>query len=413
LQQVELIKALVGYRDRMQVLGPDRPVPQFAISQELDLAAIGVQPGDTLEFYAEALDTRPGLANLASSPITRVQIISDAEYAEMLRMQTTVREFMQRYQAVDAAMSQLSEALEKLKTPDLADPQAALDSAVKLAEEAEQLLNMLADDLILYDMETRFFEDLQAIRETVTNAHKELAATSTANPRLDALARHWHRQIAPAAETVTRHREQAQAASEIAELMEAAVRFRQLVQRQEALVRSLERYENETGGIDGSRLRSLGLRQADIERELADVLSIIERTAPLLTGDAAGFAETAMQFMQQLRAADPETPMKAAAAAATNSDGRTARHQAVLALERLKQTGGQCEGDGGFGGMCRGQGPPKFGGEDLQNTLEQMLATMMRRLLGNQGGAARDPHRRRASAVAGSDSAATKATATG
>ena len=391
MQQVELIKALVGYRDRMQVLGPDRPVPQFAISQELDLAAIGVQPGDTLEFYAEALDTHPGLANLAASPIARVQIIADAEYADMLRMQITLREFMQRYQAVEAAMSQLGDALGALANPNQDDKQAALENAVNRAEAAERLLDQLAKDFILFDMEKAFFEDLQAIRETVTTARKELAATSTANPRLDVLARHWQRQIAPAVRTVSGHREQAQVAAEIAALMEAAVRFRQLVQRQEGLVRSLERYENESGAGDSARLRALGHRQAGIARDLADVLATIERTAPLLTGEAAAFADSALQFMQQLKAADPETPMQAAVVAATNADGRDARHQAVLALERLKQTGKDCEGDGGFGGMCQGQGPPKFSEDDLQNTLEQMLAAMMRRLLGQNQGSGEGP----------------------
>lgn len=388
LYRVELVQALVGFRDRIRPLSPDSPVRHVVINRDIDLSLLGVSPGDVLEFYAEAQDTHPGMAGLSASGIARVQIISEEEYAATLRSKITLQEFLQRYQAVDAAMKQLSEDLQALANPDAtpSEKEALLAKTVNSAAAANNLFSRLARDFAVFDIEKTYFEDLKVISGTVNDAYQELSMTTAANPRLDALARHWRDQLAPAGQTLSQHKEAAEEVAGIAALMEAAVRFRQLVQQQESLVRSLARYETEPVTDSGRRLRTLGVRQADIQNQLADVLATIKRTTAELPPIAADFGATALQFVQKLEASGAEACMQAATIAAENSDGAKSHLQARLALERMKLAAQECEGDSGFGGMCNGQGPPKFGKGECQATLEQMLAAMMMRLLGGQGG---------------------------
>jgi len=386
LQRVDLVQALVGYRDRVQPLPAPAATRQAGITHELDLAKLGVVPGNVLEFYAEALDTHPGMAGLSVSDIARVQIISEAEYANMLRTQISLREFMQRYQTVEQTLKTLREALAELADAESDDRARKLEEAVARASEAAGQLNRLADDFAVFEMEKGLAEEIRGIADTVEHARRELAATTPANPRLDAMAQHWYDRLAPAVQQATARREQAQQVAEIAALMESAVRFRQLVQRQETLVRSLARYEHEPVGADTARLRSLGARQDAIRQDLLDTLEAIERDSARLPASAAAFAESARAMAAALQEADPLTPMQAAQQAADNTDGRQTHHQARLALERMKQASGNCAGDDGFGDLCQGGGLPKLGEGDLQDTLEQMLAAMIQRLLGGQGG---------------------------
>ena len=53
------------------------------ISNRLDLAQLGVEPGDVLELMVEATDTNPDLTGIGASDIARVQIIGEDEYGEM------------------------------------------------------------------------------------------------------------------------------------------------------------------------------------------------------------------------------------------------------------------------------------------------------------------------------------------
>jgi hypothetical protein len=95
------------------------------VIETLDLADLGVKPGDEIEYYVDATDGHPNPPQSSSSPACRLTIISDEEYAKMVRTMATASDLRDKY---DRLMQGLH---------DLAEQQARLrDEATALQKEA-------------------------------------------------------------------------------------------------------------------------------------------------------------------------------------------------------------------------------------------------------------------------------------
>src|SRR5205823_2590720 len=85
------------------------------VIETMDLAALGVKPGDTLEYYATGTDTAPGAPHTAATPAYRLAIISQDQYRDLLQTQMRAEDLTAKYNDL---MEQLNH---------LADQQAALE----------------------------------------------------------------------------------------------------------------------------------------------------------------------------------------------------------------------------------------------------------------------------------------------
>ena len=111
IARVDLVRKLTGFRDRGRTLAEDADERSFAVNERIHLAHLGVAPGQTLEFYGEARDHNPTLMGIGSSPIGRIQVISHEEYADLIRARTTLKEFQERFAALNEAVESVREKL--------------------------------------------------------------------------------------------------------------------------------------------------------------------------------------------------------------------------------------------------------------------------------------------------------------
>lgn len=84
------------------------------VADTLDLADLGVRPGDVIDFYATATDSLPESPQTTSSEPYKLQIISEDEYAQMMRNEMTAKDLRLKYDNIISQMDQLVAAQEQL-----------------------------------------------------------------------------------------------------------------------------------------------------------------------------------------------------------------------------------------------------------------------------------------------------------
>ena len=106
LAKVQFVRTLSGFRDRSHVVAPALSEKSYDFADTLDLEDLGLEPGQSIELMLDATDHNPSLSGQGSSEISRIQIISEAEYAQYIRAKTTISQFTARFQAAADAIDQ-------------------------------------------------------------------------------------------------------------------------------------------------------------------------------------------------------------------------------------------------------------------------------------------------------------------
>ncbi len=375
LDRVELVRTVVGYRDRMRRIDSGTMPLRQEVGEELDLAALGVAAGDELELYLEAGDTNPTLMGIAASSVARIQVISEKDYAAMLRNKVTVREFSERYRIVDEQLRRLQNVLEALKGAPT-DP-AKLAEARQAAEQTAELLRRLAGDFAAYDFEQGLIDKAKEMKAMVEAISEQLKKGS---PSPEALAQMLE-ELGVSKQEVAQQRKQAEDIAAMAKLMQAAARFSTIVREQGAHERRLQLFqEGATQRPDAARLKAHGKSQEKIHQSLDAFESQISEAAEGLPESAAEMKKSALAFLDALRKTRAGEDMQRSVNEAESGNGASSHQFARLARDKLDAlldgSAGELGEEGqNFAGMCRGRG--EFPGQgDLQTTLEQMLGAI-------------------------------------
>ena len=80
---------------------------------DFDFAGLGVEPGDVISLFAEAVDNAPQ-PHLARSQTVRLQVISVEDYNDFLREQTDIEDAEAKYAALNDDLQELIEEQQKL-----------------------------------------------------------------------------------------------------------------------------------------------------------------------------------------------------------------------------------------------------------------------------------------------------------
>jgi len=381
LSRVELLRTLLGYRDRAIRLGPQVASKRFDIDRELDLKRIGAEPGQELELYLEAGDCNPTLMGIAASSVVRIKIISEREYAENLRMQETLENFLARYRMVSATLDELRKTLGDLRK-DLEDEsmtESQTEQRVRAArerlKEIQEELYRLGDDFPLYEMEKELND---FARETGTQVGQMSKQLSTAGNDRSALKQQLDRMLeslGASEEIMAEQKRDVREVARIRRLMECAGEFMSILQRQRDLVRRLKRFENEDSAGEARLLEALGEEQARNRDDLLKLVADIrERSAEI--GDLQPeLRRTALQFADAVEGLEIPATMRQAVAAAAEQDGGSTLNHAALARDKLERLLSGCEG-GAFGGMCRNELKFSIPKPSMQMTVSQMMQAM-------------------------------------
>lgn len=396
LAKVQFIRTLSGFRDRTHVVAPSLTDKTFDFSENLDLEDLGLEPGQIIELMLDAADHNPSLLGQGSSEISRIQIISEDDYARYIRAKTTLSQFSARFQAARDAIDQARKALENLQDAAAkGDPDAttkAAKAAKETHEKAADLLEKIADDFPAFELEKR----LQELAEKqAADLRENLAPLENFNPddpkndqndainkMLDRLGRR-QQQAAPLALDLEQLRQ-------ATTLLEMAARFRQIYESQKSLAKRFANIVEELRlGEDRNRrlLPSLADTQEKNRKTLDDFKSELRRRAEALPNDNPNLTpllNSALKFLTELDIAAPETLMAAAAAHGKAGQANDAFTNAELARALLERLMSEAEP---FPEACKGQAPPfDIPRLDVNSTLQQLLEGLLAQNLGQGNG---------------------------
>ena len=392
LRDVGLVRTLVGFRDRLKSISPSLPVKQHHWDGKLDLGALGLEPGQVMELYLEARDFNPSMMGIGSSEIVKIEIISEPEYAALLRNKISIEDFLGRYELVADRLKAFTDALKAAQAElqkggsESAEIERKLKEARDLNREAQSLMERLSRDFAAFDMEQKLGEVLKDLSSRLKNAGDSLSQTSAGDPGLSSKIENIFQDFGNAQGRLQKEVADADEVAKVARVMRCASSFKQVVNRQKEIVRKLKRIAAEPGRDMGG-LGDNGERQAENRDEFIKLQKELAKLAKELPedGDYAPLRKSSLEFSEMMDLNKIEGFMGEAITAAKNQDAQQAHQSATLALERLESMLSEaCKGGSSFGSLCNSQLRFQVK-KDLQSTLEQMLSSLFSR--GRDGGA--------------------------
>lgn len=388
LRSVAIVRNLAGYRDRALPLPLAPGTRAFKSDSPLDLKTLGVRPGDSIELYLEAADSNPSLLGNSLSDVVRIDVVSPDDYADILRLRTSVDEFGERYRALSAQLDALRQALAAAANPD-AGPDAA-DRAVRDALDAWNRLDSsyrrIAADFAIFDHEKHLSATLDAIRSRSEPFAQRMERLPDSAESPADLAADWLASIAEPAANLDRQAQDAALLDLLVQVARSALDLRRIVERQASIVRQLERHEANLRATPPERLADFAESQAAAASALADWLSAASALADSLPPNQESLALEIRNVVSAIRISRAQDSMRLAAVAATNHDAPEALRLAREALDALRSACSGCERSGNrFAAMCRNPGSGFDVSQSLRSTLDQLCMALARQFASSQG----------------------------
>ena len=358
------------------------------VSEALDLADLGVRPGDEVDYYASAVDSAPDEPHTGASRSFKLRIISEEEYARFVRARMTARDLRQKYAQLMDRLAELAEEQEQVmeQTEQVRDAMLAGEQGMtnrlarlraaqgKLADTARELAEQYekeAGSPSAFDIEDDFKRELAKHAELLRVAGGLMsegeqgladaqppAATEQANACLAAAFASQSRALA-----VLRHNRDAlkdgidRAAQDIEELFalyrDVAV-FKYLLERQRAVARQ-SRFlakQSELDVEDRVRLKELAEEQADIRQSLTDLKNAFREHAvpvasryPSVADDARNLAARIEELGIEALMGDASHAFGALRAEPGHEDAQAAYDAMLTMVDMCSGAGGRSEGD--------------------------------------------------------------------
>jgi len=341
LAKVSLTRTLVGFRDRDRPLAEGLSSKEYHFNSPLELSELGVESGQTLEFYLEAADRNPSLLGVGVSDVVRVQIISEEDYAQRIRNQFQLKNFTARYQALAEAIRESREALDALenaKTPE--EREAARKKAGEAHARSKELAKKIGADFQAFDLEGRLQESAKAAADALQQNMADLQQLPADPAERQTAIEKMQERLGGAAQQANQIQLDAELVKKMGDVLEMAAAYRRLVNDQKSIVQRLQEVAKEVAaGNTASTNRLPGLarvqeKNRDALNKLAEELA---RRAAALPGEAAQMKADVAEFLENLATLNIPDPMDAASAAARNGQSGEALRRAQLALQLMER----------------------------------------------------------------------------
>ena len=374
LHRVELLRALTGYRDRALTMPMDEGSVSCTVTGCLDLARLGVEPGQVVELALEAMDNNPQLTGIGVSDVVRLQIISAAEYADIMQAQTTLEAFSARFAQLAEGREALARALAEAQKQEARAPGSeaaaqAWETVKQQTAEWSQQVAMVASEFAAFDLEKQLQNTAAEMQSKLQALQERSDWSAGGTGAREALAD----LLGAGGKDLQSVLDQAGDAERIGRIMQCAAWFRGLYERQEMVVRRLNRYvagEHELVSLD-----MLGQTQAEIRRELIALTNQLASSVGEIPETYPELRDSVLEFLGILQELDIPAPMQLCSDACRNQSGRDAYDHALRALELMSQLLSRCKGNA-MGGLCDGALRFKIPGE-LGSTMSQLLKSLM------------------------------------
>ena len=280
-------------------IGPKRK----SLKTTIRLSDLGAKPGDTVTFFAEAIDNCPD-PHLSRTQIRRIEVISEEQYQEFLRKQADVSQIAGAYEQVldrlDSIMARqdsLAKQLEELqataekrelteqeesKLERLQEEQKALNQ--ELTETAQEMREM-TEQAPVYDFEESLYEKLAEIAQNIENSVAQTEqSTSNSSSLADSAkaARKQHEKLARQKQVGEEQvRQPLEDLAALHELIKDINEFKALYEEQQELAEQTARFENqaELSPDDRMSLKEMAGRQRQVANGLTDLQEKLRRHA--------------------------------------------------------------------------------------------------------------------------------------
>ena len=383
LDRLDLARVAGRFRERAASVSEGPGEKQVRLERKVPLSSLGVRPGQSLEYLVEARDRNPNLLGVSVSPATKVNIISEDEYAEAIRMRTTLEEFAERYRALREVLDSVLEALESLgQAADPAAAEAARQHAAAAHREAIEWFGAFAKDFPAFATDAMLNELSGGLVDELEANLGELGASGASDPAKAAeLAKRLAERLRPGAESLAKEGQSAEDLAAIGGVMEMATELEAIRREQREISDRLDRLARELAlGMTDNRGEVPTLREREMRNRsrLGRVESEMEGRIAKLPESAAKLGEEAGEVLEKLRSLEVGGQMESSVTQAGEGKVPGAAEAAALALANLEQILGS--GDNDFTRICNGGEPGFCSGEGIpEMTLAQMLAALRAR----------------------------------
>ena len=386
LAKVSFTRSLLGYRDRNRLLADALQAKDFDFEDSLQLEQLGVEPGETLEFFLEAADRNPSLLGIGVSNVIKILIISEEEYASRIRANFDLKNFTDRYRALADAVAKSRKALEELRDitegSDLEAFEKTLEDAKKAHRESAEMADKIAKDFQAFDLEGRLRDAAEELKKNLAENQKDLRNLDPGKSRaeLDQKIREMQKRLGASEKSTAELLAQAELAQKAGEVLKFAAEYKNIIAAQESIVDRLQEVikglaRGETAMAQ--RLEGLAsvqkLNRETLQKFIIDLRAAAEKLPPELET----MHQDVKDFLEVLEAFDIPSPMDAASAEALAGKSSESFNQAAMALRLLKQVLDELAGNS-FCQACQGQSQPRFQVKpDVAQTMQQMLEALM------------------------------------
>jgi hypothetical protein len=394
IERLELFRSLNDSRSRPAQVKLPKKWPRRADPQVvLPLARYGLAPGDAIKLFARVEDNDPAGSKGAESRVVSVRIISQADFERMLQMRQGIEVLASKYHDAMRRVEELGQQVDELRKKLEKQPDGPLAEEIRkelhrlqqqMQRESEAIAR-LAGNRLPFDLDAALAPELAKLSRMTDEMAKELEKLEKDR---SLLKKDLAKSLAGMADRLDEgRRKYQQEALEPVEYLEAVFpllvdqeRFVVLVLRQKDLAErmaGLKGHDNEDNSALRARMRDLESEQQEIRTALDSLLDDIQDHATRLPEkpELEKLRETALQFMQDVRASPAGPAMQSAENALGEFQGTRAYASAQEAAEILERFLKRCQG--GMGKACHGAlvFQPKLC-SGMGNTVEQLLAAM-------------------------------------
>ena len=391
ISRVTLFRNLNGSEDASKKLYEAAGQSTFVnVMEVLDLGDLGVKPGDTIEYYVDATDSRPDPPQTASTPAGRLSIISDEEYARLVHTLAPAADLREKYDPLTLSRQELGEEQARLRKEveslrqkaetgplseaerrGLQDLTARQEQLAKQTQDAARRYAAEAEAAPVYDVEKDYKKMLgemagalgraaghmQAGRESLGAAGAEAAPGAGAS--LAAASDSQAQALKELGGDTERSGDRIDAANRDIDTLFALYAdvetFKALLSDQKELVRKLHSYAGRADLTDAERvrLRELGAEQARVRDALTALKTQLKTHADAAAAGHPRVASDARAITDRIEALAIERTMGEGATALNAPDADKGAQAAQAAYDAMLSLVSKCNGaQGGAESEC-------------------------------------------------------------
>lgn len=354
---------------------------------DLDLPKLGVESGDVISFFAEAIDNAPN-PKLARSETRHLIVISEEEYNEMMRTQTDLSMLEEKFDRLSEDFDQLveeqqriTEELEKIATGESnlseEEQQKQLDKLLSDQAKLNQALEDHANKMDnfsrkkpLYDMErdlqNRLNDRAEELRESAKNNQQSVdQAKKESDPQTAKQAA--KEQLENLQGSQQEQKEQVEKPLEdmakMHELMNDFNHFKELYDQQEQVAKQTEHYKSgrQLDNNDRLGMQELAAREESIRQQLEELSEKLKKDAEAAKENFPKAAESGEELAEKIDKARLPKLAENAGSSMLAGKGQESADRAERLRSEMEKIMGECS-------ACQG------GGQSMGDEIDQYLS---------------------------------------